>query len=126
MNETTIAPLTKVGLKLAATPRNGEAKPSPAASIEFIYGIAAEGMTAFEKDLFGKAPGDHINLHCEPLQMPAYFEHLLCPLQETVKCEPPFDLDIEVTSIAPVTDRELVQALAQRSEGCQCDCGCGC
>ena len=124
-----IAPLTNVSVKIAANPVANEARmPAPEIHFSFIYGIGTEGLTAFEKALHGMTPGERVAIGVPSMQMQNYFEHLLNPLMEAVHADPPFELEIEVVNVAPVSDRELVHALARKSEGsgCGCDCGCGC
>lgn len=124
-----IAPLTKVSVKLNANPiANGAPLPASEIHFSFIYGIGTEGLTAFEKALHGRTPGERFTIGVPSMQIHNYFEHLLNPLMEAIHIDPPFELEIEVLNVAPVSDRELVHALARKSEGsgCGCDCGCGC
>ena len=125
-NSTAIGPLTKVSLTLAACRDDPGDKP-PAANIqfEFVYGIGTGGLSAFEKALYGLLAGARMKIRVETKEMQSYFEHLRCPLSEAVKIRPPLNLAIEVLSVRPATDRELVHALANRDSG-GCDCGCGC
>jgi hypothetical protein len=129
-NAPSIAPLTKVSVKLKANPSIASEVRLPASEIHFsfIYGIGTEGITAFEKTLHGMAPGDQLTISVPSMQRQNYFEHLLNPLMEAIPIDPPFDLEIGVQSVTPVSDRELVHALARKSEGsgCGCDCECGC
>lgn len=124
-----IGPLSKVALNLKVN--NSDSNRNPASrniNFDFVCGLAAEGLTAFEKDLHGKAPGDQLALHVTSPEMVQYFEHLTQPLLAAIQSPPPFDLTIEVSSVTQVSDRELVQALARKSDPCGggCDCGCGC
>jgi hypothetical protein len=126
-----IAPLKKVSLKITSCGGSGDNQARPKEiDFDFVYGIATEGFTAFEKALSDKIPGDTIHLHVEPSQMHLYFEYLAGPLMDAIGAEPPFDLDIQVAAVAPVSDRELVRALVKKTEsaGCGCSCGgsCGC
>lgn len=128
MNDTAaIAPLTKVSLKIERDVQNTDSEsPSPAIDFEFVYGIATEGLSAFELTLSEKVPGDRVKIHIEPSQARPYFEHLLHPLAAAFKTELPSRLNIEITSVSTVTDRELVRALAEKDEGGGCGGGCGC
>jgi hypothetical protein len=94
----------------------------------FIYGIGAEGMSAFEQALLGKAAGDVFTLRIEKHALPDFFEHLLCPLMEALSITTPMDLEVRVDAVSPATDREMIRALAEKIGGCagDCDCGCGC
>ena len=127
-NATAISPLTKVTLTLTARADDSSmGQPQVKTQFEFVYGIGAEGLSAFEKELHGLFIGDRVTIRTTADEMQSYFEHLRCPLLEAVKLQPPFDLTIEVQSATPATNRELVHALANRDVGgCDCDCGCGC
>jgi len=128
LNATAISPLTKVSLSLSAADDASGHKLTPAdIQFEFIYGIGTEGLSTFEKELHGLLAGARMTIRVETREMESYFEHLRCPLLEAVRIQPPFNLAIEVLSVRPATDRELVQALANKdSSGCDCDCGCDC
>jgi hypothetical protein len=126
-----IAPLTKVSLIIKRCDGGGENHSRPSEiDFDFVFGIATEGFTTFEKALFNKIPGDRIHLHIEPSQMHLDFDYLAGPLMDAIGAEPPFELDIQVAAVAPVSDRELVRALVKKTEtaGCGCSCGgsCGC
>lgn len=129
-NTAAIAPLTKVSLSIDKISKNmNPVTSSQSVHFEFVYGIATEGLTAFELTLSDKVPGDRVNIQIEPSQARPYFEHLLPPLLEAFNSELPSHLNIEVTSVSQVSDRELVRALAEKNEGggCGggCECGCG-
>ena len=126
-NADTVGPMHKITLSLSASGRDpGIAQAASNKPFEFIFGIGTEGMSAFEQALNGKSAGEKLSCRVEYHNMHGYFEHLLCPLMDAVEINPPFDLDIEIRSISAVSDRELVQALAQKTGGCDGDCGCGC
>ena len=123
----TVGPMHKISLSLSATGSSpDQTRAVSAKPFEFIYGIGTEGMSAFELALHGKSAGEKLSTRVAYHTMHTYFEHLLCPLMEAVQISPPFDLDIEIHSVSPVSDRELVRALAQKSGCCDGDCGCGC
>lgn len=125
----TVKPLTKVTLKINTIAKDAPLQTAPLEiNFDFVYGIATEGLTAFEVTLSDKSPGDRVNIQISPSQAPAYFEHLLSPLAEAFQTELPSHLKVEIASVAPVTDRELVRALADKNEGGGCggNCGCGC
>jgi hypothetical protein len=129
-NSFAVAPLTKVSLSINEnTKYTTPSAPSQSIHFEFVYGIAAEGFTAFEQTLSGKVPGDRFSIQIEPSQAQSYFEHLLPALQNAFNTEMPTHLNIEVICVSPVSDRELVRALALKNEGggCGggCECGCG-
>jgi hypothetical protein len=134
MNDTvSIAPLTKVTLRIKHI--NGQdALPKPASPIrfDFVFGIATEGLTAFEKALLDKSPGDQMRICVEPCQAHQYFDYLAGPLTQALGVAPGFEIEVQVAEVSPVSDRELVHALAAKaaSSGCGCGCeggdGCGC
>lgn len=125
----TVGPMQKVSLSLrdVGTPHDSSA-PAPSSNFNFIYGIGVEGMSAFEQALLGKTAGEVFTLRIEKHTLPEFFEHLLCPLMETLSITPPMDLEVCINAVSPATDREMVRALAEKSGGCagDCDCGCGC
>lgn len=124
-----IAPLTKVTLALRATTTGTRlSEESPPADFIFVYGIGTEGLTGFEQAILGKNSGDRLMLPMDSNHASSHLEHLLTPLMQTLQIHPPFDLHIEIKSVSPATDRELVQALSQKVDGsgCGCDGGCGC
>ena len=123
-----IGPLTKVALKLTVSGERGQERPTAAIiRFEFVFGIGTQGLSAFEMDLSGLSEGARKKIQIEAHETQLYFEHLRCPLLEALRSIPPFDLEIEVLSVTPVTDRELVYALANKEgSGCDCDCDCGC
>ncbi|BBO80114.1 hypothetical protein [Desulfosarcina ovata] len=91
----------------------------------FIYGVGLEGITPFEKALFGKSIGDRIHMeipataHCETLG------HLELPIGEQTGILAPRTLEITVTDISRPADREVVKAMAGGSSCSDCGCGCG-
>lgn len=124
---TTIAPLTKVTLTVQA--ETAQIQPPAAnmpADLSFIFGIGIEGLTDFELAILGKAPGDHLTLPIGKVPPSVQLEHLLSPLMEVVQIPPPFDLHVEVKSVVPATDLEVVHALSHKTDGGGCDCGGGC
>lgn len=127
-NGTVISPLTKISLAVSAhSLEQDDRQVRSGAVFDFVYGIGTEGLSGFETKLHGLAPGARLNIRIMADEAPSYFEHLRCPLLDALKIQPPFDLNIEVRSVAPATNRELVHALANKDTGgCGCDCGCGC
>ena len=119
-NETGIGPLTKVSLIVTPSFDGSGDRPTEAnIGFEFIYGIGTDGLCTFEKVLNGLSAGARIKIRVEANEMQSYFEHLQCPLLEALKTRPPFNLAIEILSVTPATDRELVHALANKDgSGC--------
>jgi hypothetical protein len=125
--DATVGPMRKISLALKAKDPARLNAPGPGpATFEFIFGIGTEGMCAFEQTLFGKTVGQTLTIEVSPHSMQSYFEHLLCPVMESIGQHPPFSLNIEIQAIHTASDRELVKALAQKGGGCEGDCGCGC
>lgn len=124
----TIAPLTKVTLGLAVSSAQRTDNPSESTvDFDFVCGIGAQGLTAFEMDLHGKRPGERLQVHIEAGAMADYFEHLCTPMLEALGTKPPFDLDLTVRTVSRISDRELVYALARKGgDGGGCGCGCDC
>jgi hypothetical protein len=130
-NSLSIAPLTRVTLQLEMPPVDPErTNHSDQNAFSFVCGLGIEGLTAFEKELQGMSPGDRMDLHIDPLSVASYLEHLKSLFLAAAKVEPPFELSIRVVSVNPVSERELVRALAEKTEAggndCGCDCSCGC
>jgi len=122
----TIGPMAKIELNLEIlTSAQSIAALRPPKCIRFIYGLGADGLSPFERMLYGKAPGDSIRLRIEKEQAHDLFEHLACALLDAAGSSPPFDLKVNIASVIPATSREVVKAMAQLS-GCGGDCGCGC
>jgi hypothetical protein len=124
-----VAPLTKVTLDLEASP--GDADRTEASHrfvFSFVCGLGTEGLTAFESELQGLSPGDRTRLRIESQDVTPYFEHLSRHFLALVPVVPPFELAIHVASVRAVSERELIRALAEKTEaGCgDCNCGCGC
>jgi hypothetical protein len=121
----TVAPLTKVTLKLAVSsdaPTSGASRSD--VDFSFIYGIGTQGLSGLEMDLMGKHPGDRMHFHVSKAQMDDFFEHLCQPLLKALETNPPFDLDLTIQEVSPVSERELIKAMAQTGGDGGCGCGC--
>jgi hypothetical protein len=124
-----IAPLTKVTLDLKViTGDANTTEPSDRFTFSFVCGLGIEGLTTFEKLLQGLSPGDRTHLHIKPQNVASCLEHLGASFLTAAPIAPPFKLDIHVLSVDPVSERELVKSLAEKTEagGCGGGCGCGC
>ncbi|BBO74067.1 hypothetical protein DSCW_14840 [Desulfosarcina widdelii] len=118
----TIENLTKVSLNITA---EGKTTPNDQAAVfEFIYGVGADGITPFEKVLFGKSVGDHVRMDIGPAGYRETVGHLELPLFEQIGIATATCLMATVTGITKPEDREVVKAMA--SGGSCSDCGCGC
>jgi hypothetical protein len=121
----TVGPLSKIALNLQPIDPESQIRPNLSRSMEFVYGVGANGLTSFEKALHGKTVGDSIIFPVPPMQLSLLCEHLARPLIEAVGQQPPFEIRITVANVQQATNRELVRAMAQMGS-CGCDCGCGC
>lgn len=118
----TVENLMKVSVNIDANPPSTEnAKSVP---FEFIFGVGSEGVTPFEKALFGKSVGDSIQLDIAPTEYCQTVGHLELPLREQSGIMAPTHVQVTVTDIVRAQDREVVKAMAAGG-GCS-DCGCGC
>ena len=114
--------LMKVSLSIRTdTAGNGE---TATPSFEFIYGIGPEGVTLFEKALFGKAVGDRIQFNLDAANSCEAVGHLQESLREQTGIVPPASLHVTVTGVVRAPDRDVVKAMA--AGGTCGDCGCGC
>ena len=122
-----IGPLTKVTLAITFSTDPAD-MPSPAPiDVSFIYGVGADGITPFERALYGKSPRESVNLRVDVDHTPSLFGHLACDVVATSPLSPPYKLNATVISVEKADDRELVKAMAKSSQcGAGCDCGCGC
>jgi hypothetical protein len=122
-----IGPLTKVRLELTFSQDASKGSQPRSMSYAFIYGLGVDGITPFEKALFGKSPGDSIDSLVDDVDFRSFFGHLACDLAQDVHIAAPFGLKARVVSITAADQREVVRAMAA-SSGCggDCDCGCGC
>jgi hypothetical protein len=121
--ETRIENLMKVSLNVQAA--DGSDKSGAEIPFEFIYGVGPEGITPFEKALFGKRAGDRIQFgdiggnSCDALG------HLTAALREQTGVAAPVLRHVTVTDVVKAQDREVIKALAAGGGCGECDCGCG-
>lgn len=123
--------MKKIGLAVAADPSkldlNLDADPL---QVKFIYGVGTEGLSLFEKVLFGKHPGDEIELEVNSFRINEALGHLKPVLRSCLPGTPSFFIKARVLSVETASNREVVQAIAANvavdSCGCGGDCGCGC
>jgi len=124
----TVDNLLKVALILEAGPAQENFKPSrEPKKIEFIYGIAACGITPFEKTLYQKSAGDELITAVDLNDADAYFGPLSPGILNWLPERGELALKVGIDSVSKPDDREIVKALASGG-GCggDCDCGCGC
>ena len=93
---------------------------------DFIFGVGKDGITAFEKTLFGKKAGEEIALEVKSDQLNEVFGHLKNALQDVLPSATVFSLKARINSISTPDDREVVSAIAGSAGEGGCDCGCGC
>ena len=115
----TIENLMKVSLTLTT----GEDE--PAAPFNFIYGVGSQGITPFEKALFGKRVGDRIQLDLSPTDFCETIGHLELPLLKQTGIMQPISLTVAINAIDKATDQEVVRAMAAGGSCDDCGCGCG-
>jgi hypothetical protein len=98
--------------------------------LTFIYGISKNGLCPFEVRLHQKGVGDSLQITVSKNNAQELFGHLyplLCSQLKWPDSEEDLQLQVSVSAIETVEDREIVQALAKNvGHGCggTCDCGC--
>ena len=124
--------LKKVTLSLRAgsKPEKFDLTTSPVA-LEFIYGVASDGLCPFESALHEKHQGDSLVLHVPTADAHEFFGHLFQSLRQVLGLQilpGIICLTIEVTDVADADNREVVQSLAKALAHGSCggSCGCGC
>jgi hypothetical protein len=130
--KTTIQPLKKVTLSLMAgsTPEKYNQTGSPVA-LEFIYGVASDGLCPFESALGDKHAGDTLTLSVPAADAHEFFGHIFQSLQQVFGLQimpTTIHLKIEITAVVNADNREVVQSLAKALAHGSCggSCGCGC
>lgn len=131
----TIEPLKKVTLSLLAgsTGSQSEKNNLTAAPVnfQFIYGVASDGLCAFEAALHDKAIGENLAFAVSSGEAHDFFGHLFSPLYRALGIQiipEMLTLHAEVTAVTEAENQEIVQSLAKAlaSRGCGGSCGCGC
>lgn len=94
----------------------------------FVFGVATDGITPFEKVLFSGAVGDEKTLEIQKENVCDLLGHLRTGLLGQLPSPPPFFLKARITHIVQAESREVVKAMAASISDCgaDCDCGCGC
>ncbi|WP_319525039.1 hypothetical protein [uncultured Desulfosarcina sp.] len=119
----TIDNLMKVSLNIST---DRETKTNDRAAVfEFVYGVGTEGITPFEKALFGKSVGDHVRLDIGPAGYRETVGHLEAPLFKQIGIATATCLEASVAGIAKARDHEVVKAMAAGGSCSDCGCGCG-
>ena len=99
--------------------------------LEFIYGVASDGLCPFESTLGDKHEGDELVLNVPAADAPEFFGHIFQSLRQTLGLlimPETIHLQIEVTVVVDADNREVVQSLAKALAHGSCggSCGCGC
>ena len=125
--QTEVGYLKKIGLSLEAgtSEENMELTDKPF-DFNFIFGVGTDGITLFEKALFGKCPGDEIIVEVIPHQINDILGHLKQAVQNLFPMKTPCFLKARVVSVDTPDQREIVRAIAAGVASSGCDCGCGC
>ena len=130
-NKTVVDYLKKVTLELEAGSGPGDMNLTNG-SLEhtFVFGVASDGITPFEKAFFGGVVGDERTFEIQGPDACETLGHLRSALLGQLPVSPPFFLKARITQIVPAGNREVVRAIAATindcGEGGDCDCGCGC
>ena len=95
--------------------------------IDFIYGVAACGITPFEKELYQKSAGDEVVTTVDLQKADEYFGPLSPGILSWLPQRGELFFKVGIHSVSKPQDGEIVKALASGG-GCggDCDCGCGC
>jgi hypothetical protein len=130
--KTSIQPLKKVSLSLMAgnKPDTFALTRSPAV-LEFIYGVASDGLCPFESALNDRQEGDILTINIPRADASEFFGHIFQPLCESLGLQIMPEilfLKIEVTAVTDADNREVVRSLAKAlvHGNCGGSCGCGC
>ena len=120
--------LLKVTLVMEAGASQDAFKPlTEPKEINFIYGVAADGITPFEKLLYQKQAGDEVSAAVDLNQANQYFGPLSCGILEWLPERGELFFKVAVQAVATPQNSEIVKALAAGGGcGSDCDCGCGC
>jgi hypothetical protein len=120
---TTLPPTIDNLMKVSLTMESGTQ--SPGSRFEFIYGVGSQGITPFEKALFGKGVGDQIQFDISPADYCDTIGHLELPMLKQTGIMKPLSLQVTIDAIAKATDLEVVKAMAAGGSCDDCGCGCG-
>ena len=94
----------------------------------FVFGVASDGITLFEKAFFAGTVGDQQTFEIKGENACDILGHLRTSLLSQLPVSPPFFLKARITNIVQAENREVIQAMAATLNDCgdNCDCGCGC
>ncbi len=106
--------MQKISLSLeTASAPDAQGVTEPVSTIEFVYGLAASGLTPFEFALAEKTVGDVISLQLPRDRVPAFFGHIRIPALCAAGQLDPIEVKARVLAISPPGNREVVAALAE-------------
>ena len=95
--------------------------------INFIYGVAACGITPFEKQLYQKRAGDEVVTRVDLQNAGEYFGPLSPGILSWLPERGELYFKVGIESVSKPQDSEIVKAIASGGScGGDCDCGCGC
>ncbi len=127
-----VQPLKKVALSLLAGDEPGKfnLRGSPVA-LEFVYGVASDGLCPLEAALNEKHAGDILDLRVRTADAHEFFGHIYHSMRQALGLQimpETICLKIEVTAVIEADDREVVRSVARALAhgGCGGSCGCGC
>ncbi len=130
--QATVQPLKKVALSLLAGDEPGifNLRGSPVA-LEFIYGVASDGLCPLEAALKDTHAGDTLSIRVRTAEAHEFFGHIYPSLRHALGLQimpETICLKIEVTAVIEADDREVVRSVARALAhgGCGGSCGCGC
>jgi len=120
----TIAPLSRVQLMLeaGATRERMDMTPRPL-PLDFIVGVAAEGLAGIEAALIGRHAEEQVFMEVKKTEIPDMFGHLPTPGFIFSTPDPSFYVKLDIVSAAPADNREIIKSMAAAT---QCGCSCGC
>ena len=124
--------LCKVAVKTEATSpvSSGKGDDAPLC-FEFIFGIASDGLSSFERQLYRKSTADVVSVSVPKTQAAEYFGHTFQHLRKLFSSSAVPEclaLRFTVLSVRQSRDTEIIQALSRSlghsCGGSGCDCGC--
>ncbi len=122
-----IGPLKKVFLTITAA--DSEVSPDigrTTGSVEFVFGIGANGLTRFECMIADKHVGDQVVIPVRKNEGPVLFGRLFRDLPPFSHEADPVFLHISISAVSEPTQREIIKAMAEAAAcGADCECGCG-
>lgn len=99
--------------------------------LDFIYGVASSGLSAFEREIYNKCAGDTVSISVPRTLAPEYFGHIYQRLYQHVKSSiipDVYNLKVSISAVQQSDEREVVKAMTQSlghsCGGGSCDCGC--